>query len=324
MYERNAGNGRDAAHLVAAPPNPAGGSIGASRVVGQGALQHAARLAAPRDAADELLPGRGLLELSVVAGRSTATRVLATSPLKFLIPRRRGAACWVYACTFGGGLVAGDQIDVQVRLGKSVACVMSTQSSTKVYKNPAGLPCRQVLRATVADEASLILVPDPVACYAGARYEQDQEIRLERGGALVAVDWLTSGRHARGERWAFARYSSRLNIFMGSELVLADRLLLDPADGRLESAYRLGRFNCLATVVLVGDRFQEARDRLLAQAAKKPIARGSSIVDVASPIPHGIILRILGQQPEQVVHWVRNSLSFLEGYLGETPWARKW
>ncbi|MBI3836611.1 MAG: urease accessory protein UreD [Planctomycetia bacterium] len=273
---------------------------------------------------DALRPGRGLLELSVVAGQAAATRVVATSPLKFLIPRRRGPAAWVYTCTFGGGLVAGDQIDMDVRLGPKVTCVMSTQSSTKVYKSPAGLPCRHVLRATVADEASLILIPDPVTCFAGARYEQDQQIELEPRSTLVAVDWLTSGRHARGERWAFARYHSRLNIFMGSDLLLADRLLLDPEDGPLGSPYRLGRFNCVAAVALVGNRFKDVRDRLLAQQATKPIERHSPIIDFASPIPHGIILRILGQRPEQVGHLVRESLLFLDSYLGDTPWARKW
>jgi len=111
---------------------------------------------------------------------------------------------------------------------------------------------------------------------------------------------------------------------MGSDLLLADRLLLDPADGRLESPYRLGRFNCLAIVVVVGRRFQQDRERLLAQYAAKPIARNGPIIEVASPIRHGIILRVLGEQPQHVVHWVRQALSFLEGHLGDAPWARKW
>ncbi len=83
-----------------------------------------------------IAPARGLLELSLVAGRTAATRSFATSPLKLLIPRRRTAAAWVYAGTYGGGLVAGDEIDLDVRIGPKALGVLGTQASTKVYRSP--------------------------------------------------------------------------------------------------------------------------------------------------------------------------------------------
>src|SRR6185295_16446960 len=143
-----------------------------------------------------------------------------------------------------------DEIDIQLRVGPGAVCVMNTQSSNKVYKSPAGLVCRHRLRAQVERDALLILAPDQVTCFAQACYEQDQQVDLHADGALVAVDWLTSGRLSRGERWAFSRYRSRFDVFLDGEQLLCDSLLLDPADGPLDSAFRLGRFNCLAMVVL--------------------------------------------------------------------------
>ena len=42
------------------------------------------------------------------------------------------------------------------------------------------------------------------------------------------VDWMTSGRHAVGERWAFSRYESRFDIRRGSQRMFFDALVLEP------------------------------------------------------------------------------------------------
>lgn len=272
----------------------------------------------------ETQPGRGVLELSFIAGRTNVTRARATSPLKLLAPRRRGPAAWVYTSTYGGGLVAGDEIDIDIRVGPKAICVIGTQSSTKVYRNPTGLPSRQMVRATVAEGATLVLAPDPVTCFAGATYEQQQRFYLHPGGALVMIDWLTSGRRARGERWAFSRYRSRLDVYFGQEHLLADALLLHPGDGPLESPYRLGRFNCLALVVLLGEPLAEASRLLVEHVSGQPLGRGSPIIDAASPIRHGAVLRILGETAEQVGRRLKDKLCFVSEFLGESPWARKW
>ena len=49
-----------------------------------------------------------------------------------------------------------------------------------------------------------------------------------RDASLVLVDWMTSGRHAAGERWAFSRYESRLDIRRGSQRIFFDALVLEP------------------------------------------------------------------------------------------------
>jgi urease accessory protein len=268
--------------------------------------------------------GCGALELSLVAGRTAVTRSVAASPLKLLAPRRRAAAAWVYVSTYGGGLVAGDEIDLDVRLGPSAVGVLCTQASTKVYRSPVRATCRQTLRASVADGGLLVLAPDPLTCFAQAQYEQSQVIRLEGSGSLVLVDWLTSGRRARGECWAFSRYRTRLEVYRNDELILADALLLDPADGPLDSPFRLGRFHCMAMVVLIGKQLAQAVGEQLRRIAAKPIEPGARLMDGASPVPHGMLMRVIGETTDSVARYLGSALAFLGEVLGETPWARKW
>jgi urease accessory protein len=240
------------------------------------------------------------------------------------MPRRRGAAASVYVSTYGGGLVAGDEIDLQVRIGKWATALLGTQAATKVFRSPGQIPCRQNLRGSVADGGLLVLAPDPVTCFAEACYEQFQCIRLTGSGSLVLVDWLTSGRRARGECWAFSRYRSRLQVYHNGELILADALLLDPADGPLDSPFRLGRFHCLAMIVLIGEQLAAAVEDQLGRIAAKPVQVRARLIDTASRVPHGIVLRVIGETTESVAQYLSQALAFLKGVLGEVPWARKW
>ncbi len=268
--------------------------------------------------------GKGILELALVAGRTEVTRAFAANPLRFLVPRRRVPSAWVYAGTYGGGLVAGDDIDVSLRVRRGARGVLATQASSKVFRCPAQVSCRHRLRASVEDGGLLVLRTDPLSCFSQARYEQSQSVHLHGNGCLVLVDWLTSGRRARGERWAMSHYRSRLDIFRDGELVLSDALLLDPADGPLESPFRLGRFHCLATMILIGEQLAGAAADLLGRVGAKPVQRRPELVDVASPLRQGAIVRVIGETTELVSRYLVQALAFLDEFLGEGPWVRKW
>src|SRR5262249_14496468 len=91
--------------------------------------------------------GKASLEVQLIAGASTVTSSYATSPLKLLPPRPRGRSVWIYTSSFGGGLVAGDQTQLDLTLAAGTCCFLATQASTKVYRNPCLLPCGHRTRA---------------------------------------------------------------------------------------------------------------------------------------------------------------------------------
>ena len=131
----------------------------------------------------QLLPGHGLLELTQVRQRTEITRSQATNPLKLITPRRQGDAAWVYCSTFGGGLVAGDQIHLDLQLSEQTTCVLGTQASTKVYRDPNQIGCTQTFKANIDRGALLVSVPDPITCFAEAVYEQEQQFHLAPEGS---------------------------------------------------------------------------------------------------------------------------------------------
>lgn len=276
-------------------------------------------------------PGSGLVELRVVGGRTEVVRLASNSPLRLLAPgRRRTAAAWVVAGSYGGGLVSGDRLDVEVRCGEGTVAVLGTQASTKVYRSPsasndvASPASGQTLWATLAETAVLVSWPDPVTCFAGSRYEQSAAFDLAPSASLLAVDWLTSGRMARGERWAFDRYESVTTISIAGRPIVHDAVRLDPADGPLDAVARTGGFGCLGTAWLVGPALAGVTADLIGRLARSPIDPRRDVQYAVSPlVGGGAVVRLAGRTTESAWRWLREQLAGALDVVGIDPWARR-
>lgn len=260
----------------------------------------------------------------MVFGESTVTSSFATSPMKLLAPRSRGRSVWAYTSSFGGGMVAGDQTRLDVQLRPGTCCFLGTQASTKIYRNPAALPSGHETRATLEAGSLLVFAPDPVQAFARSMYSQRQRFDLAPDASLVLLDWFTSGRAARGERWEGSRFASRNEVFVDGRCVFLDSLLLTPDDGELGANHRLGRFNCIATVLLLGPALQRLAARLLESIKSAPVARRADLVFSASLLADGAVLRIAGVSVEAVGRLIHRHLRPVSEQLGDDPWARKW
>jgi urease accessory protein len=268
--------------------------------------------------------GSARLTVEMVSGQSAATSAFATTPLKLLTPRSRGESVWAYTSSFGGGFVAGDETRLDLRIGKGARCFLGTQASTKIYRNPRRRACGHVTHAIVEDDALLVFAPDPVQPFANSTYAQRQTFQLGTGAGLVLVDWFTSGRAARGERWAFDCFMSRNEVFEDGERIFMDALVLDSASAPITSSHRTGRFNCFALLVLIGEPLQPAVASLLEIISARPVERRALLVTSANPIRHGAILRVAGESVEQTGRELHHHLKFVSALLGDDPWARKW
>lgn len=265
--------------------------------------------------------GTAHLTFARSGSETVLTRAFATSPAKVIATKGRGATCWVYAATLGGGLVGGDEIQVHADVTAGARALLTTQASTKVYRSLR--PSRQILEATVGPEALLAVVPDPIVCFADADFTQTQRYDLHAGASLVMVDWITSGRHASGERWAFSRYESRFDIRRSSQRIFFDALVLEPnIDSVLE---RMGRFNVLLTAVISGPLVAEAAMDIVTRLSQAPIASGGDLVFSAATLRDGgALVRMAGTSVEQLGQALFGHLAFLSPLVGDDLWSRKW
>jgi urease accessory protein len=217
--------------------------------------------------------------------------------------------------------VDGDRIVLDVEVDRGACALLGTQASTKVYRCPV-TGCSQETRIRIGADALLALVPDPVVCFAGARYAQSIVLDLAPTATVVLVDAFTAGRSACGERWDFRRYSSQTTIRRDGEVVLRDSVLLDPAHGVLRQ--RMGRFDAIATVILLGPLASPLSQS--AAAHVPPASVKAALLGSVGPIAdaQGTLARIAGTSAESTSRAVRALLVGLPQVLGDNPWARKW
>ncbi|MDB4962516.1 MAG: ureD [Myxococcales bacterium] len=237
--------------------------------------------------------------------RSDVHRARSAGPLRLLFPRAAGRAAWIVTSSLGSGLVDGDDVSLAVTVDPGATALLTTQSSTKVYRGTS----RQHLRVRAHGDATVLILPDPVVPYRDAHFTQTTSLTLDATTSLVYADVLTAGRIAFGERWSAARIDTKLTLTIAGTTRLLDRVVLDHAT-------RMRRFTALGTALLLGPRFASTLPQIT--------SLDRDLVIAASPLADGVILRIAGTDLSRVVSTLRAFLAPACTLAGEDPWSRKW
>jgi urease accessory protein len=253
--------------------------------------------------------------------RSIVTRARSAAPLRLLAPASPGRAAWVYQSSLGGGFVGRDAIELTVEVAAGARLFLTSQASSKVYRSAVS-GCR--LDASVGDGGALVVWPDPIACFAGASFEQRQRFRIARSGGVIAVDAWTAGRVAHGECWAFGRLALCTEIELDGAPVLREALVVSPAHGDL--ALRMDGARAFATIAIAGDLFARAVEAIGAAVAARPVARTGAAPRVAASVwPWGAVVRIAASATEPLAAATQEIIGgAVRDVLGADPFARKW
>ena len=274
-----------------------------------------------------------IVEVSRVGGRSRLTSCLAVAPLKILSPKAEADYSTAVLSSYGGGLVAGDCARLRVRCGREAKLFLGTQAFTKVYKTADGKVARQELAGHIEAGACVVSLPDPVVPYADSAFVQEQVWHLDAGASLILLDGGTAGRGERGEQFHYSSYTSNISIYLESELVLAERLRLQPKQQAPDRVGVFGQYTAFANAFIVGDptrsAVEEALRCILAPMLTDQRTRGTgkaALVSLAEPRPGVLALRALGRTNgdlEEVLHALATTVS-LPQVLGENPLRRKY
>ncbi|EME85892.1 uncharacterized protein MYCFIDRAFT_64719 [Pseudocercospora fijiensis CIRAD86] len=222
------------------------------------------------------LPGKGTIHLALLPPSHPKLRTVNYQyPLKLVYPapvrttsEDADLVHTVYLLTYGGGLVAGDTIDLHVHLDETTKLILLTQGSTKLFKSPGrDILSKQSMTVDLTPASGLCYLPDPVQPFEKSCFEQRQIYNIhlptskEHGtGSLCVLDWVSNGRPANGENWSFYRYGSRNEIYLQNpagtrRLLLRDNMLLDQDEGQGDVAIRMDGLAVYATLILYGPMY---------------------------------------------------------------------
>lgn len=220
--------------------------------------------------------GSGTIHLALLPPNTPRLRTLNYQyPLKLVSPaplrteeRPHHLIYTVYLLTYGGGLVAGDAVNLGITVETTTRLVLLTQGSTKLFKSLSrDVTSRQRLTVELAADSALCYLPDPVQPFARSSFEQHQIYNVaqtsERGSGtanLCVLDWVSNGRPANGENWSFYDYGSKNEIYISEtdgqrRLLLRDSVLLNDGRGQGSIAARMDGLAVYGTLILYGPLF---------------------------------------------------------------------
>ncbi|KAK5657288.1 hypothetical protein OQA88_3350 [Cercophora sp. LCS_1] len=178
------------------------------------------------------VPGAGEIVTCILPDgiTSSLTKVTYQYPLKLITPSRPSEtkSALIFLLSYGGGLVAGDQVHLSISVLPLARLSVVTQGHTKIFKSATpDVVTRQTLDVAISKDAALCLLPDPVQPFEGSVYGQTQIFRLEEDASLCLLDWVTQGRTSRGEDWSFVKWVGRNEVWAGGRLLVRDAVILD-------------------------------------------------------------------------------------------------
>ncbi|BET65155.1 hypothetical protein ASA1KI_00730 [Opitutales bacterium ASA1] len=154
------------------------------------------------------------------------------------------------------GILAGDRLELEVRVDRDAALCLTTPAATRVFRMNRGEGvCIQ--HFTTAARAALEFWPEPLCPHAGTRFSQRSRIDADPDSDVYWVDALAPGRVARGETFAWDRLEVVLDVRVAGEPVLRERLDCTGSTLARSAAFHRTPEAWFATVVVLSPRDDE-------------------------------------------------------------------
>ena len=165
-------------------------------------------------------------------GVTRLAHLYQTDPLRVLFPLpEAGDPIQAAIVTTSGGLVAGDRIDLAVRVEPGASAHVTASAAEKIYRSPrsgnggATTAIRQSLTAGCG--AALEFLPPETILFDGAWLQRETVVELGPGAAFLGGDIVVFGRRARGERFTHGLLREVWEVRREGVLVWGDALHLD-------------------------------------------------------------------------------------------------
>lgn len=133
------------------------------------------------------------------------------------------------------GFFDGDRLEMDVTVAEDARLVLSIPSASRVYSTRSGKAAVCSQRFSVEKGASLEWMPEPFIPHAGARYLQRTRIDLHPEASLLFFDWISPGRVAMGEVFAYQSLRWELDLHQSGKLIARERYDLRPEDDSIEA-----------------------------------------------------------------------------------------
>jgi urease accessory protein len=213
---------------------------------------------------------------------------------------------YVFLINTTGCLVQGDRLTLDITVGPRAQAHVTTQSATKIHTMDANYAA-QTQTITLADEAYLEFLPDPVIPHRQARFVSDTRMSIAPTATILYSEIIQPGRrHHRPDECFGATVMSISTVAARpcGRTLFIEKLVIEPPRYPLRQTGVMDSFDVFGNVILCAPK--EKTDRIFERVeADVDPACGLAFGACRLPNDAGLIYKVLGRETLQVKAKVR-------------------
>lgn len=164
------------------------------------------------------------LEFAPRAARTVLTRRAHRGPLQIqrVFHPEADGTCHAYALHPPGGVVGGDELNIDVTAHPGANCLLTTPAAGKFYRS-GGATARQTITLRAHGDAKLEWLPQETLFFDGARVTSNLRIDLDADARFIGWDIACLGRPASGERFTHGAIRQHIELWRAGRPLYLER-----------------------------------------------------------------------------------------------------
>ncbi|WP_432455512.1 urease accessory protein UreD [Agarivorans sp. QJM3NY_29] len=241
------------------------------------------------------------LGFAPIAAKTRLTLNQSIGPLRVQRPfhpeRQANDCCHVYLLHPPGGLVAGDQLHMNVTCAEGSKVLLTTPASGKLYRsNLARQQQSQQQLFHLQTNSSLEWLPPETIVFNGAQGRLDSHFKLHGNAQLIAWEITCLGRKASDEDFDHGELLQSIKVYREQRPLLIENTRIHNAVSANNPA-ALASKHVYACMLATVDQLSEAKQTELLELLREHLSCPQLGITLVRGL---IILRYLGDQAETV------------------------
>jgi urease accessory protein len=242
------------------------------------------------------------LRYESIEGRSVLTQRRHHGPLVVQKPfyPEGDAVCHSVIVHPPGGIVAGDQLAMNITVESNGHALITTPGATKWYRSEGPL-AEQHIVLSIASGAALEWLPQEAIVFNSANARQTVSVELSDDARYIGWDILALGRTASRESFVQGRYEQSWRVTKNGVPLWLERGKIEGGSAMLDSSAGLAGYPVVATLIALGNASNAAL-----VAACRAIAVSADARVAITALPQLLIARYLGHRAEDAKNFMQS------------------
>ena len=226
--------------------------------------------------------------------------------------------CHAYVLHPPGGVVGGDELNIEIKLTDKAHALITTPASAKFYHSNQRIAL-QLQQLDVGDGAVLEWLPQDTILFSGCRAKSQTRINLQTDARFIGWEIVCLGRPASGEHYVQGFFRQSFELTRDGKPLLIERARLEGDSPVLHAGWGMANYTVMGLMVVSNANKQMLE---LVRQQNPELDQACACLHSVTLIGELLVCRVLGHQGIEVRdHFIRIWESIRQAALGKPATA---